>query len=185
MLRSQRILRLLVLSVTIIGAAASRASAQATPDIPKCDSDSAFHALDFWVGDWTVVDSTGAPLGTNRIEKILNGCAVTEWWHETDSEGRSLFYYVPAQRTWKQVWVTPSALVPGGLKEKHMIAHGTGRVRFQGEIIGPAGGLILDRTTLTVMSQGRVRQVIEISRDGGTTWRTSFDGIYVPTKKPR
>ena len=89
------------ISHVALGAAAllgaSRMSAQPQP-IAKCASDSAFHALDFWIGDWTVVDSTGAHLGTNRIEKILEGCAVTETWREPESEGRSLFYYVPARR---------------------------------------------------------------------------------------
>jgi hypothetical protein len=127
-----------------------------------------------------VIDSTGAHVGTNRIEKILGGCAVTETWHDADSEGRSLFYYVPSQRQWKQVWVTPQALSLGGLKEKHLIAQSAGSVRFQGELVGPRGVLVLDRTTLTTMSGGRVRQVIEISRDGGTSWRATFDAIYVP-----
>jgi len=171
--------------VPVISAAAARAHARQPAQLPKCTSDSAFHALDFWVGDWTVVDSAGTPLGKNRIEKILDGCAITETWHEPESEGRSLFYYVPAQRAWKQVWVTPSALVAGGMKEKHLIASGPGRARFQGELFGPAGLLILDRTTLTAIANARVRQVIEISRDGGTTWRTTFDGIYVPVGAPR
>jgi hypothetical protein len=42
--------------------------------------------------------------------------------------------------------------------------------------------LILDRTTLPTIADGGVRQIIEISRDGGTTWRTTFDGIYVRAK---
>ena len=143
-----------------------------------CAADSAYHVLDFWIGSWSVVDSSGAALGKNRIEKVVGGCAITESWTEPGSEGMSLFYYVPAQRQWKQVWVTPDALQPGGVKEKHLISAATGMVRFQGEIIGPRGGLILDRTTLTALDGGRVRQVIEISRDGGTTWRTTFEGIY-------
>jgi hypothetical protein len=169
-----------ILAAFVAIAAATKPARAQDAQTPPCASDSAFKALDFWVGSWNVVDSTGANVGTNKIEKILGGCAVTELWHEPDgSEGRSLFYFVASQRQWKQVWVTPMALVPGGLKEKHLIAQGPGMVRFQGEIIGPRGGLILDRTTLTKMKDGRVRQVIEISRDGGTTWRVNFDAIYV------
>ena len=165
----------------LIGAA-SRANAQSVAPSPSCGADSVYHVLDFWVGNWTVVDSSGSRLGTNRIEKILGECAISETWRDTDGEGRSLFYYVPSQRRWKQVWVTPQALQAGGIKEKLLIASGPGTVRFQGEVIGPKGGLILDRTTLTAMSGGRVRQLIEISRDGGTTWRPNFDGIYVPAR---
>ena len=75
--------------------------------------------------------------------------------------------------------MTPQALELGGVKEKQLIAHSTGTVRFQGELIGPRGARLLDRTTLTRLPDGRVRQVIEISRDSGATWRLNFDGIYV------
>ncbi len=180
-MRNFRLLLIAGLIVTAVSSA--RATAQAPMEPPRCTSDSAFHLLDFWVGDWNVVDSTGAKLGTNRIEKILAGCAITETWREEGSEGRSLFYYVPPQRMWKQVWVTAGALAVGGIKEKHLVWHAPGRARFQGELVGPRG-LILDRTTLTAMNDGRVRQVIEISRDGGTTWQTTFDGIYVHPGRP-
>lgn len=161
------------------------ARAQSQPNAgqpPRCAADSAFHVLDFWVGTWNVVDSAGTQVGKSRIEKILDGCAITETWNDSQGEGRSLFYYVPAQRQWKQVWVTPQALSPGGVKEKHLVTQGPGRVRFQGEIIGPRGLLILDRTTLTSLAAERLRQVIEISLDGGSSWRTTFDAIYVPAK---
>lgn len=163
--------------------ASRRALAQSSqPATSSCATDSAFHVLDFWLGDWTVVDSAGKQLGTNRIERVLGGCAITESWKEDDSEGRSLFYYVPSERMWKQVWVTPQALSLGGVKEKHLVAQSTGTVRFQGELIGPRGLVLLDRTTLSRLPDGRVRQVIEISRDGGTTWRLNFDGFYVARK---
>ncbi|HEY4307621.1 MAG TPA: hypothetical protein VGM82_24315 [Gemmatimonadaceae bacterium] len=159
---------------------AAQTSTTAPPPPPSCASDPAFHVLDFWVGSWTVVDSTGANVGTNRIEKILDGCAVTELWHEPNGdEGRSLFYYVPAQRQWKQVWITPAARAPGGLKEKFLLHADAKSVRFQGEIIGQRGAIILDRTTLSRVADGRVRQQIEISRDGGTSWEMTFDATYI------
>jgi hypothetical protein len=179
-----RILKCLILFVAAIFVMHAAPLRGQTPRAapPNCAADSAFHVLDFWIGNWSVIDSTGAQVGTNRIEKILDGCAVTETWRDASGEGRSLFYYVPEQRQWKQVWVTPNALSPGGLKEKHLIAQSAVSVRFQGEVVGPRGGLVLDRTTLSTMSGGRVRQVIEISRDGGSSWRVAFDAIYVPVK---
>jgi hypothetical protein len=53
-----------------------------------------------------------------------------------------------------------------------------GGVRFQGEISKPDGTSYLDRTTLTPLTGDRVRQVIEISRDGGKTWQVTFDAEY-------
>lgn len=170
-----------LLIIVSIALCVSRLPAQVQPT-PSCRADSAMRFLDFWVGRWRVVDSTGAVLGSSHIERILDGCAVIENWTEPDgSEGKSLFYYVPAAHQWRQVWVTPHALVPGGMKEKHQIAlFPDGGIRFQGEIIGPRGAIILDRTTLSPRPHGQVRQVIETSRDGGNTWTVGFDAIYQP-----
>ncbi len=148
------------------------------PAPPACADDPAFHRLDFWLGSW-LVTSGGQQVGTNRIEAVLSGCAVTESWRAADgSEGRSLFYYLPSAKQWRQVWVTGAATVPGGVKEKRMIATlPDGSVRFQGEIGLPDGRSYLDRTTLTPLPDGRVRQLIEVSHDG-TAWKVGFDAIY-------
>ena len=139
-----------------------------------------YGVLDFWVGEWDVF--VGAQqVGVNRIEKVLGGCALTEHW--TDARGRlgqSFFYYAPLARRWQQVWVTET---PGAVKEKHLVSRDpTGGVRFLGETLAPDGTRVLDRTTLTPEGDGRVRQVIDVSADGGATWRTTFDAIYVPRR---
>jgi hypothetical protein len=145
-----------------------------------CDSDATYHVLDFWLGDWMVL-AGGKEAGTNRVEKVLGGCAVAEHWRDAEgSRGDSLFFVQPGTRRWKQVWVTEQATVPGGTKEKQLVARlPGGGTRFQGEIPLPEGRVILDRTTLTPASDGRVQQVIEISRDGGSTWMVTFDAWYV------
>lgn len=150
---------------------------------PPCEETEGFHRLDFWVGEWDVF-TDGAKAGTNRIEKILNGCAILEHWTGAGgSEGKSLFYYSSATGKWKQVWVTQQATRPGGLKEKELIQEfEDGGVRFQGEISLSSGNTYLDRTTLTPLEEGKVRQVIEVSRDGGKNWRVTFDAVYVPRK---
>ncbi len=67
---------LLPVTVVILGAA-SMAARQA----PACATAPLFSALDFWVGEWTVW-ANGQQVGTNRISKILDGCAVTEEWNQ-------------------------------------------------------------------------------------------------------
>lgn len=144
-----------------------------------CAGDSSYATLDFWVGDWHVY--VGDQLvGTNRISKVLRGCAVSEEWRDAEgNEGRSLFYVDSAGRQWKQVWVTDDARRVGGTKEKHLIARlSGGGVRFQGELRLPDGRVLLDRTTLTPEGAREVRQVIEVSNDGGATWRATFDARY-------
>lgn len=142
-------------------------------------SDEVHRTLDFWIGEWDVRvgDET---VGRNRIEKVLGGCAITETWSAArGGEGRSLFYYVPAAREWRQVWVTENPAAPGGVKEKRGVEGPAGAVRFQGEITTTDGSRYLDRTTLTPLADDRVRQHIEISTDRGATWRTTFDAVYM------
>ena len=139
--------------------------------------------LDFWVGEWEVFLVTGPKDGDNRIEKMLGGFAVQENWTELDGhEGKSWFYYYRAEKRWKQVWVTDG----GGVKEKaQMPDPPAGSVRFRGEIPLRDGRKLLDQTTLTPLPDGRVRQVIEQSTDGGRTWQTVYDAYYVrKIKKP-
>lgn len=140
-----------------------------------CRQDPAYARLDFWVGRWQVADPKGVRQGDNRIEKTLGGCALLEHWRDADGhEGKSLFYYRRAEKRWKQVWVTDDGFV----KEKAEILDFPGPgLRFQGELPTATGESILDRTTLTLLPDGRVRQVIEQSRDAAKSWR-AWEGIY-------
>jgi ketosteroid isomerase-like protein len=113
-------------------------------------------------------------VGTNTVESTLNGCAVLEHWRDVEGgEGSSLFYYDRSADRWKQVWVTDQALYPGGMKEKveQIEQTSSGRLRFQGR----------HRTTLTREADGKVRQLIESTPDGGKTWRATFDALYQPS----
>jgi hypothetical protein len=168
--------RLVLLLPLLLVARVSLAGAQAPGG---CAGDSTYAALDFWLGSWRVYEGEML-VGTNRISKILQGCAVVEEWRDAEGgHGQSLFYVEPNLRQWKQVWVTEAALRVGGVKEKHLIASlPNGGVRFQGELRQPNGRTLLDRTTLVPLPNGEVRQLIEVSSDGGTSWRPTFDARY-------
>jgi len=162
---------LMILSCTAL------AGAQ-TPE--RCSDSNLFGQLDFWIGEWNVY--VGEDLaGSNRIEKALDGCAVFEHWSASDgSEGKSLFF-VDYDGHWVQVWVSEQAMSPGGVKEKVMVDDPPeGSVRFQGVIRHPTAEPWLDRTTLTPLESGDVRQLIEVSQDGGETWNPTFDAVYRP-----
>jgi hypothetical protein len=157
----------------------SEPGASPAPEAP-CKGDPAHGQLDFWVGRWEVFDPKGKKDGDNLIEKILASCAIVRTGPRPTEQGKSLFYYLRPQRRWKQVWVTDTGFV----KEKTQPLDYSGPgVRSQGELPLPGGVVVLDRTTLTELPEGRVRQVIEQSRDGGKTW-SSWEGIYVPARKP-
>ena len=148
----------------------------ATPE--RCADTPLYNLLDFWVGEWAVY-SGDEKVGENKIEKILSGCAVMEHWKgASGGEGKSLFF-VDTNGNWKQVWVTEWATNPGGVKEKTHVGTLPGEaIRFQGQLEHPDVGTYLDRTTLTPNENGSVRQLIEISKDAGATWKTTFEAIY-------
>lgn len=159
-------------------------AAQQSPP-PACADVPDYQELDFWVGEWDVFVGDDK-VGTNRIEKVLDGCAVMEHWTDAEGgEGKSLFYFNPREATWKQVWVTARAAALGGTKEKTLTEHlDDGAVRFQGALLTTDGRNILDRTTLTPQPDGSVRQHIEWSSDGGTTWSSSFEAVYRRQQSP-
>lgn len=144
----------------------------------SCTASEIHRSLDFWVGAWEVrVD--GQIVGHNRIEKTAGECALVEHWKGVSGGvGTSLFWVDPESEQWRQVWVTDNPLSRGGTKEKAQVPAPGGAVRLQGEIPLPAGGSYLDRTTLTPGEDGTVRQLIEISTDGGDSWRPVFDAEY-------
>lgn len=176
-----RALALCALALLPFASAFAQTSAPAPK--PLTETDPADHKLDFWVGDWEVYTvGTKERDGHDRVEKVLNGCAVVEHWVDANgSEGKSWFYYYRPEKRWKQVWVTDV----GFGKEKTLIAEfPDGGVRFRGEIPLRDGSKILDQTTLTPLPDGTVHQVIETSKDGGKKWAVNFDAIYTRGPKP-
>jgi len=135
--------------------------------------------LDFWFGEWRVVNDADESLGRNNIYRLLNGCVIQERWQGTGGGvGISLFFVNPETNKLKQVWVTGQALSPGGTKEKELVAAELGEyVQFLGSY--PNGdGRVLDRTTLRREDSGDIVQLIEVSEDNGVTWQSVFRGIY-------
>jgi hypothetical protein len=157
---------------------------QAAP--PPCSA-AVRAALDFWVGDWNVALNTAQHqrAGTDRVERASKGTAVIERWNDADgSEGTSLFSFDPYACTWHQLWITDDPAQVGGLKHKDLVALlPDGAVRFQGAYPGRRAVTVLDRTTLTPRADGTVRQVIEVSVDGGTTWAVNFDAVYTRVER--
>jgi hypothetical protein len=70
------------------------------------------------------------------------------------------------------VWVTNASV-----KEKVLVTATGDSLRFEGYVLVD-GRKLPDRTTLTLLPGGDVRQLIEHSLDGGATWVASFDAVY-------
>jgi len=117
--------------------------------------------------------------GENRIEPALDGCAIFEHWTgASGGKGKSLFFFDARVDRWEQIWVTSDTARAGGLKRKRLVDFDGAGVRFQGELKSEDGAPYFDRTTLSPLDDGRVRQLIEISTDNGATWKATFDGYY-------
>jgi hypothetical protein len=69
--------------------------------------------FDFWIGDWELTwqDNEGNIItGSNKIEKILDGCVINENFYDSSSgfTGRSLSVYSTKLNKWLQTWVDNS-----------------------------------------------------------------------------
>jgi hypothetical protein len=68
-----------------------------------CKDDPKLALLDFWLGEW-IVTHEGTQVGSNRIERTLDGCAILEHWTSArGGRGLSLFYVGPGGEDLKQV----------------------------------------------------------------------------------
>lgn len=161
-----------IMSIALLSLAAPLAAQQQGP--PPCTTPE-YRQFDFWVGSWTVFNPQGRQVGTNTIEKTLDGCALHEQWVSAGrSRGFSYNIYDRARGRWHQTWVDNGGLllqIEGGLVE--------GRMVLEGRTAGPDGATTLNRITWTPVAADSVRQLWETSTDDGTTWSVAFDGMYV------
>ncbi len=173
-------LALLLLLVGLALPGALRAQ-DAPAELPRpCEDDPLHRQLDFWVGEWRVLGSDGQVLGTSRIDSRHGGCVIEEEWTSAQGGGSGLgMSFVDGEDgRWRQLWVGSTGTVvryEGELRD--------GAMRFQGRTTAADGAVTLSRATLEPIDGGRVRQRIERSADGGTTWSRYFEGTYVPASE--
>ncbi|MFQ5628224.1 MAG: type IV pilus biogenesis/stability protein PilW [bacterium] len=143
-----------------------------------CEYNPDCRAFDFWIGEWEVFMPGGQKAGENIIKKTLNGCMLMENWTGIGgSIGKSMNYFDPATKKWKQLWVDGA----GG----HMSYGGVftdGALKFEGYQIQGNGRKGLFKMAFTPQENGDVRQYIEQSLDGGKTYNVWFDGMYKKKK---
>lgn len=138
----------------------------------------AWHAFDFWVGEWDAFDAADHTLSAHvRVTRILGGCALREEYQGTDgSSGESLSAWDAAHRVWRQNWVSSRGslvALEGNLSHGSMVLSGP-----------EAGSHAPDLVRGTWKAEsGGVREIGERSTDGGHTWKPWFDLEFRPTAR--
>ena len=182
--------RLTVLAATVLYLALMTTTPAKTPPTAKLAQNTAAqqhpcggrvesHQFDFWIGEWTVRNAKGQQLGTSSISSDLEACVIREaWTGKRGNKGTSVNFYDPASKHWHQIWTDDSGTITHYVGEFR-----DGAMRFRAEGFGDADGVHHHRTMdFTPNADGSVRQLLRDS-DDGTTWTTSFDGIYVRAMK--
>ena len=158
----------LTVMVSVLSAASVRAQA-------GCACCSPIHAqFDFWIGSWAVYDTLGKKVGDNRIEKVEDGCLLTEHWRGSGgSTGRSFNFVEVSDSTWNQVWVDNggNALrLKGGLTGRAMV--------MRGDWVAGASGRYFHRITWTPGADSSVTQLWEVIGGDGKVQSVAFKGFY-------
>ncbi len=143
----------------------------APPKPPDCKGE-LNRQFDFWVGDWSVTVG-GQVAGENRIDLILDGCALLEnWTGKGGMTGKSLNFYDARRGMWHQTWIDNRG---GALHLDGKFADG--KMVLEGQHTDAKGKTLKHRITWTPIPAGGLRQVWETSEDGAT-WSVAFDGLY-------
>jgi Tetratricopeptide repeat len=152
-------------------AAAARIERNAKP----CSAKPEARQFDFWLGEWNVQLPNGQPAGTNRVELLLGDCVLMENWTGNGGlQGKSFNFFHAGLGKWHQTWVDSKGgalFFSGEFKD--------GAMRLSGENVGADGKKAWQRMTFTPLAANKVRQLWEQSEDGGKTWTTVFDGLYL------
>ena len=153
-------------------------AAPAVAPAPAACATGDHRAFDFWIGIWDVTAAgQDQPTAVNRISREHGGCAIREDYVTSGGyTGMSISFYDAARKKWHQTWmgVGGAALyAEGGLNDRgEMVLSNRNTPYYQ-------AGAAINRITWTPRADGSVRQHWQASSDGGETWRTVFDGLYV------
>lgn len=138
--------------------------------------------FDFWIGDWDVTTPDGKAAGTNLIRPILGNCVLHEnWAGKGGSAGQSFNAYDARRKLWHQTWVDAS----GGVLMLDGQFENGGMTLSDRTLPGKSNPDAINEITWTPGADGSVRQHWRVSKDGGKTWTTSFDGKYVRSSRPQ
>lgn len=145
------------------------------PPPAPCMSDSNARRFDFWVGEWNVTPAGDTTVvGHSVIQLVSGGCALLENWTASNgTEGKSLNGYNSGLGHWQQFWIGQN----GGVTEYRDSRWDGTTLVFRAHSRN-AKGIYEQRLSFTPLDSNTVRQLGEISTDGGKSWKTGYDFHY-------
>jgi tetratricopeptide (TPR) repeat protein len=152
-------------------------AASVQKSLKPCMNMEGYRQFDFWLGEWDVFSGT-QKVGYNNVKTLQQGCVVEENWEAAGGRGtgQSFNFYNPVTHRWHQSYMGSGGdnwMMDGEYRE--------GALRYEGHIYTP-GSDVLVHMTFFNLEPGKVRQFAETSSDGGKTWTTTWDAIYVRRK---
>lgn len=147
---------------------------QNTEEYPCCSDE--HRQFDFWIGEWTVYDTTGNLLGTNNIFLGQDNCLMIENWKSANSNfsGTSYNFYDSNNKTWNQTWVDNQSsnldlkgiFVGGKMILRTELRENNSGVKFYHQI------------SWTPNDDGTVTQRWDVLSEQDSLLNTAFLGIY-------
>lgn len=163
----------LLLAMALPGLATAQEAPTPSEHHPACDAP-AFHAFDFWPGEWVVESRMRIPDGwhesTERwsAEKRAGGCILVDYaegdFGPTPMSGMGTRYYDPEADHWVITWLSTRAPGRVGRWTGGFDEAGVGDFFSEGE------GPVRSRIRWTDVSAGGAHWEYAVSRDGGGSW---------------
>ena len=167
-------LAVLVVVAQNAGAQTNASAPSGSPPNP-CSGNPDRHRFDFWVGEWQVTTPDGRVVGSSSVQSMAGGCGLLENWTASNgTTGKSLNAFNPGANQWQQYWVGQG----GAVTEYRESEWHDGSLSLVARPPASAQGQPIQRLTFTPVNDSTVRQHGELSKDGGSTWTTTYDFYY-------
>jgi len=148
-------------------------SQQTENDACPCCTE-AHQTFDFWIGDWTVYNTSGIIVGTNSIQKEYENCVLKEQWNSSkNNHGTSYNYYNLIDKTWNQVWIDNSGFsltLKGNYINNKMV--------LKSELLNGKQGKYYNQITWQKNDDTSVTQTWSIFNEKDEKIQEAFKGIY-------
>lgn len=144
-----------------------------------CKYQPEYRQFDFWIGEWDVQTPNGQTFARSSIQLIIDQCVIFENYEHASLgyAGKSFSAYNAVSKQWTQRWIDNTGAI-----NDYVAEFVNGEMRFHREGTSPTGVKTLNKMTFFNLGPDKVRQLLEVSTDGGKTWTAGYDGIYVRRK---